>query len=141
MHHNTKVETIAKFAPLTATKWVKPERFITSLNSGVCFEVSPKTIPGIKAPASPSPELVRNPSRIAPKAKAQPVGLVKTLISPLTMTSAATLASLLLIAVTTAEIFCPGSNSMPFLVTTRMGVLTEKLLPAALKVRSRAVKE
>ena len=61
IHHSTKVETIAKLAPLTATKWVNPERFIASLNSGDCLDVSPSTIPGINAPASPSPELSRKP--------------------------------------------------------------------------------
>ena len=28
MHHKTKLETIAKFAPLTATKCVRPDLFI-----------------------------------------------------------------------------------------------------------------
>ena len=109
MHHKTKVETIAKFAPLTATRWVRPDRFIASLNSGDCFDVSPKTIPGINAPASPSPELLRNPSRIAPNPDAHADGSVKTVISPLTMTRAATRASLLLRAVAVAAIFCPGN--------------------------------
>ena len=76
MHHSTKVETIAKFAPLTATKWVNPERFIASLNSGDCLEVSPNTIPGINAPASPVPEFSRSPWRIAPSPDAQEEGAV-----------------------------------------------------------------
>ena len=59
--HKTNAETSAKFAPLTATKCVSPERFIAFLNSALCFEVSPKTIPGINAPESPSPDNERNP--------------------------------------------------------------------------------
>ena len=56
INHKTNEETIAKLAPLTATKCVNPDLFICSLNSDDCLDVSPKTIPGIKEPASPSPE-------------------------------------------------------------------------------------
>ena len=61
MSHKTKAETRAKLAPLTATKCVSPERFMEFLNSALCLEVSPKTIPGMRAPASPSPDNERNP--------------------------------------------------------------------------------
>ena len=50
-NQNRKVATSAKFAPLTAVKCDNPTRRICSVNSGDCKEVSPKTNPGIKAPA------------------------------------------------------------------------------------------
>jgi hypothetical protein len=59
--HKTNAETIAKFAPLTATKCVNPERFMSALNVTLCLDVSPRTIPGINAPASPDPLFIRRP--------------------------------------------------------------------------------
>ena len=59
-----KVETIAKLAPLTATKCVSPDLRISFLNVGLCSDVSPKTIPGINAPLSPLPLARRSPSRM-----------------------------------------------------------------------------
>ena len=59
-----KAETIAKLAPLTATKWVSPDLFISFLKSALCFAVSPITIPGIRAPGSPPPLTWRSPRRI-----------------------------------------------------------------------------
>ena len=59
-----KVETIAKLAPLTATKCVSPDLRISFLKVALCSEVSPKTIPGINAPLSPVPLAARKPSRI-----------------------------------------------------------------------------
>ena len=95
MHHKTKLETIAKFAPLTATKCVNPERFIAVLNSILCLDVSPKTIPGIKAPASPSPDKLRSPYRIEAKDFAHLDAWVRVLTSPSIITSAPTRPSLL----------------------------------------------
>ena len=45
---------IAKFSPLTAVKWVKPDRRIWAINVGLSSEVSPRTSPGISAPALPN---------------------------------------------------------------------------------------
>ena len=59
---------IAKFSPLTAVRWVRPERLISSTKAGRSSEVSPNTSPGINSPLSPLMEsaLFRKAIRIAP---------------------------------------------------------------------------
>lgn len=47
INQSTNELTMAKLAPLTAVRWVNPDLRMASLNSGVCNEVSPNTIPGI----------------------------------------------------------------------------------------------
>ena len=93
MHHRTKAETMAKFAPLTATKWVRPDLRISFLKSLLCFAVSPITIPGISAPGSPSPLAPRNPARISARYRAQREGGASALIGEDAMTMATTLRS------------------------------------------------
>ncbi|NDD79206.1 MAG: hypothetical protein EBZ41_05030 [Actinobacteria bacterium] len=45
----TSALTMAKFAPLTAVKWARPDLRICLVNSWLCSEVSPNIIPGISA--------------------------------------------------------------------------------------------
>ena len=52
------------------------ERLMEFLNSVLCLEVSPNTIPGMRAPAFPSPDRDRSPNRIAPNPLAQRDGCV-----------------------------------------------------------------
>ena len=124
MHHKTKLETIAKLAPLTATRCIKPDRFIADLNSGLCLNVSPKTIPGIKAPESPSPDISRNPNRIDARDLAHLDAFVITLISSSIKTSAPTRPSLLFTMRAVALKLWPGSSvsTLAFGVITRMGI-------------------
>ena len=120
MSHKTKAETSAKLAPLTATKCVNPERFIESLNSALCLDVSPSTMPGMSAPAFPSPESERRPKRIAPNALAQREGGVRMWMSSFITTKAATRASLLETIRPWALNLCPGKS----FVTLRCDVIT-----------------
>ena len=124
IHHKTKLETIAKFAPLTATKCIKPERFIAVLNSALCLAVSPSTIPGINAPASPSPDKLRSPYLIAASDLAHREASVRIFTSPSISISAAIRPSLLLIIREVALKLCPGSNFKTFArgVITRIGM-------------------
>ena len=100
-----KVETIAKLAPLTATKCVRPDLRISFLKLWLCSEVSPRTIPGISAPESPVPLALRKPSLIASSALAQREACDNSVISPLPIRRAATLPSLLANALTRRAIF------------------------------------
>ena len=58
---------IAKFSPLTAVKCVRPTRRIFAMKLADSSEVSPRTNPGISAPASPPicPDVARKALRIA----------------------------------------------------------------------------
>ena len=90
-----KVETIAKLAPLTATKCVSPDLRISFLKVALCSDVSPNTIPGISAPLSPPPLAARSPSRIRSRDFAQREGWLTTVKLPLLISNAATRPSLL----------------------------------------------
>ena len=107
---STNPETIAKFAPLTATKWVSPDLFIDSLNCALCFEVSPRTIPGINAPESPSPLISRRPVLMLPSVRARRDAGVRTVISPSRSASTATRASSLRITRARPLKLWPGNN-------------------------------
>ena len=109
-HHKMKAETIAKLAPDTATKWVRPERRISVRKFSLCSEVSPKTMPGISEPASPVPLASRSPKRMLPSAAAHRVGALITFTSVFASKSAATRGSLLRVICTLADNLCPGSN-------------------------------
>ena len=123
MHQRTKAETMAKFAPLTAVKWVSPALRISFLKAALCFAVSPITMPGMSAPASPPPLAFRKPVRIAARDFAHREGGANSLIGAVAMSRAATLRSELFTIRPVIEIFCPGNNPWEdaFDAITRMG--------------------
>ena len=141
MHHKTKLETIAKLAPLTATKCVNPDRFIWSLNCAVCLDVSPRTIPGMSEPESPPPEWVRNPVLIAPRAAAQREGGVISSKSLSTSSSAATRASFVRTTRAIALTVWPGRNSTFCFEMIRTGARKVLCLLSNSKDNNLAVKE
>ena len=81
-------------------------------------------MPGIKAPASPSPDTSRNPYLIAANALAQRDACVMTATSPSINTSAPTRPSLLFTNRAVALKLCPGKSVSTLLlgVITRIGI-------------------